>query len=187
MCLVIGLAAATPSDGRAAHSYVIHASVRSIEIGEYQALGGSRLPTYAKAIQAFGTPQSCVLRPFGKTGPPASNYSRVIWRTLGVTADFITYGVIPNGGDACSAPSGVQLDTLRITSEKWRTSLGLRVGSTVATLQHLYSHALPHGHTFWLITGRNVVGTASLYPIFSATISHGHVSSLAFKIGAQGD
>jgi hypothetical protein len=40
---------------------------------------------------------------------------------------------------------------------------------------------------FWLLTGRNVVGTVSLYPIFSATITNGHVSSLIFGIHAEGD
>jgi hypothetical protein len=159
---------------------------KSIRVGGYQIMGGA-LPTYASGIRAFGSAQACVLRAFGKGGTPASNYGRVEWRSLGLRADFITYGGLSDGGDACSEPGGVQLDTLWITGHSWRTVLGLRVGSTVATLQRLYPSALPHGNSFWLITGKNVIGSASLYPIFAATISHGRVASLVFRIDAEGD
>jgi hypothetical protein len=179
-------ASATPALA-ASQSLVIRASASSIRVGNYQILDKShQQPTYARAIAAFGTPQSCVLQHWA-SGSVANNWGRATWRTLGLRMDFLTYGMIPNGGDACSAPEGVYLDSLVITGKQWRTALGLRVGASVARLQHLYPRALPHGNSFWLITGKNMVGTESLYPVVAATIKNGHVSALVFRIGAEGD
>jgi hypothetical protein len=187
LALVAGVTIAASAPAVASQSFVIRASSHPISVGRYTiGIGVRNSPTYARAIKAFGAPQACALQKVGKQ-KPADNYGRATWRTLGLRMDFITYGGIPNGGDACSVPESVYLDTLWITGAQWSTLLGLRVGATVATLQRLYPKALPHGNSFWLITGKNVIGTELLYPIFSATISHGRVSSFVFRIGAEGD
>jgi hypothetical protein len=187
LALTTGLLIVTTSPSVGAEPLVIRASSHPMRVGAYTiGTGIANEPTYARAISAFGTPQTCVLQKVGSQ-KPADNYGRATWRTLGLRMDFITYAGIPNGGDACSVPESVYLDTLWITGSRWRTIRGLRVRATVATLQRLYPKALPHGNSFWLITGKNVIGTASLYPIFSATISHGRVSSFVLRIGAEGD
>jgi hypothetical protein len=144
-------------------------------------------PTYAGAIKAFGTPQSCALGGFSSKTPKQKNFGRTVWRSLGVRAEFYTYGLTMGAGDACSAPSGVYLGTLWVTGPRWVTAKGLRIGDPIAKLQRLYPTALPHGDSFWLIIGKNVIGSTSLYPIFSATVANGRVTSFVFAIGAGGD
>jgi hypothetical protein len=172
---------------QAGHTWTLSASSRAISIGGLRVYGGTVLPTYQGAITRFGTPQTCVLRPFSERQKPASNYSRVRWTTLGLSAEFITYGLIPDGGDACSKPHSVQLSTVTVTGTRWQTDRGLKVGDTVARLQQLYPTALPHGHSFWIVTRKNVVGSVSTVPVFSATVAHGRVGGFVLSIGAQGD
>jgi hypothetical protein len=179
------LAFAAPA--QASHGWTVQASSRAINVGGYRIYGGTVLPNYQGAIGVFGTPQMCVLRPFAPGQKPASNYSRVRWTTLGLTAEFITYGVISDGGDACSKPRDVQLSTLTVTGTRWRTDLGLKVGDTAAQLQHLYPTALPHNNAYWIITRKSVVGSVATVPVFSVTIAHGRVTSFVFSIGAQGE
>jgi hypothetical protein len=179
LCLLVPLAAPIAAGARTNANVVMRLSPTTITVGNYNVRGAAQLPTYAGAIRAFGTPQVCTLH--------QSNWSRVRWTGLGLAAEFITYGVIPNGGDGCSAPAGVQLDNLVVSGSRWHTARGLHVGSTVLQLQRLYPKALPHGRRFWIVIGKNVIGTTSLYPIVSVTIRNGAVSSFIFQIGAEGD
>ncbi len=186
LALLSGLLSVTAA--AAGHTWAINASPKAISVGGYRIYGaGAWTPTYQQAVDRFGAPQSCVLRPFAVGQKPASNYSRVRWRSLGLQAEFITYGMISDGGDACSKPRDVQLSTLTATGTQWRTALGLRVGDTVARLQQLYPRALPHNNAFWIVTSKSVVGSVSTGPVFSVTIREGRVTSFVFSIGAQGD
>jgi len=186
---VLACAAAAQADpsAQAGHTWTVQASPRAISVGGYRIYGGSVLPNYRGAIDRFGTPQSCVLASFAPGQKPAPNHSRARWTALGLSAEFITYGTIPDGGDACSKPQGVQLSILTVTDSRWHTTLGLKVGDTLARLQQLYPAALPHNNAFWIVTRRNRVGSASIVPVFSATVAQGRVTSLSFAIGAQGD
>lgn len=186
------LTAALATAGMAAYaqastSLLIRANASGITVSGWRIYGGSALPSYAGAIAHLGVPQTCTLQRFGADQPPAKNYSRARWVALGATATFITYGLIPDGGDACSKPASVQLDALTLTGSRWRTDRGLQIGDPLSRLQRLYPHALPHNGTFWIVTRHNVVGSESIVPVFSVTIRSGHVASFRFAIGAQGD
>jgi hypothetical protein len=152
----------------------------TISVGSYRIWGGDVLPTYAGAIRAFGTPSSCA---FARSATDAI----VRWRHLGITAEFTTLGAPPNGGDACSEPAAFELDHLVVTGKTITTREGLRVGDPAAKVGKLYPHALPHNSTWWMVIEKNVIGSTFLYPVVSATIDHGRVSSFVFKIGAEGD
>ena len=156
-------------------------SPSQITIGSYRIWSRAPLPTYGRAIRAFGTASSCVLRR-GQT-----NDATVKWVRKGITAEFTTLGVPPNGGDACSEPAAYQLDHLIVSSRSWRTAEGLRVGDPSSRIAALYPHALPHGSTWWIIVRKNVIGSSSLYPLVSATVRSGKIASLVFLIRAEGD
>lgn len=175
------------STSRAPTTWIVRANSTSITVANWHIYGGSTLPTYASAIAHFGAPQSCTLQPLSPGQKPADNFARVRWLGAGIAATFITYGVIPAGGDACDQPAAVQLDAMALTARHWRTDRGLQVGDTVARLQQLYPRALPHNASFWIVTHKSVIGTSSIVPVFSSSIHDGRVSAFRFQIGAQGD
>jgi hypothetical protein len=82
---------------------------------------GGVAPTRRNAIRAFG-------RPDKRDAQGCAN----VWRKLGlrlITADF-------GGGPACASTTPVQ--RLEITSRKWATERGLRVGDSLDRVRELY-------------------------------------------------
>jgi hypothetical protein len=131
------------------------------------------------AVREFGAPSSRRRR-FQATA------CDVRWRDLGLRIEFYNLG----GTDACSGAGRFLRAT--ITSRRWRTAKGLRVGDSVARLRRLYPRATFrrdrfYGAGWWLVTRVSRVGTTSRYPGLQARVRSGRVSALVLQYPAGGD
>ena len=109
------------------------------------------------------------------------------WRSLGLRIEFYNLG----GQDACSREGG-RFGGATITSRRWRTSKGLRVGDSVARIRRLYPRATYHAGGFysrswWLVTRYTRIGTNGYYPGLRARVRNGRVASLVIEYAAGGD
>jgi len=126
----------------------------------------------------------------------------VRWAALGLRIRIATLGAIPPGKTACTANADLKVDNVRITSTRWRTSLGLRVGSSVRILRRLYPHATYHqrgrsegfpAQSYWLVTTRTAcLGTCGAtrfvtVPQLAAGVREGKIAFFSFRVGAQGE
>jgi hypothetical protein len=146
------LAAAAAS---AEPSYVI---VRDVSIGGFRRDG-----TVASAIAVFGQPTS---REQGRY-----DTCTLTWRDLGLTMEtYYTNAQL----DPCG-PEGRHRRTT-ITSRRWRTSAGLRVGDSLRRLRGLYRRARRGGDGTWWLIRRSLAGFA--FPGLAASVSNGRVVSL---------
>jgi hypothetical protein len=126
-CLLAGATAAAASG-----SLLIQTSSRFQRLGDYRI---SANPTYAGASAALGSSTSCrIIR-----GDPS--WAVATWRSLGVRMKLRTYGAIPRGKTGCTAPRTIFVSTIRVTGQRWHTSLRLRVGDRVAKLRRGYKNA----------------------------------------------
>jgi hypothetical protein len=182
---LVPVAAACGSSGgevTRANDEVIHVApdryvgARVVRIGPYRVL---RDPTYGGAKAAFGPAATCRLR--------HRNEATAEWRRLGVTIHLLTYGSLPGGRNACTAPERVFVDTVTVATSRWRTSRGLKIGDPVDRLQELYPRAMFRQGSWWLNIARGFVGTPRDYPALAATVASGQVDSFRMVIGAQGD
>lgn len=164
----------------------------------FQQVGRFRIdadPTYRGVIRAFGPASSCKLAVI-------EDGAIVRWADLGLRLRIATLAAIPAGKTACTAPGDLKVDNIRITSSRWQTSLGLRVGSSVRLLRKLYPNATYHqrglsegfpAQSYWLVTARRAcVGIcgSTLFvtvPQLSAGIREGKVAFFSFRVGAQGE
>jgi hypothetical protein len=164
----------------------------------FQQVGRFRIdadPTYRGAIRAFGPASSCKLAAI-------ESGAIVRWADLGLRIRIATLGAIVAGKTPCTAPADLKVDNVRITSTEWRTSLGLRVGSSVRLLRRLYPNATYHqrgrsegfpAQSYWLVTTRTAcLGTcgSTLFvtvPQLAAGVREGKVVFFSFRVGAQGE
>jgi hypothetical protein len=114
--------------------------------------------------------------------------------------ELVTYGGLPSGRTGCTAPEAIQVSTVRVTGKRWYTSLGLRVGDSVTKLRRLYPRAKTtagvrgwYRRGYWLVTRRAIClgdcgGTMyETAPVLVAETAAGHVTSIVFVVGAQGE
>jgi hypothetical protein len=85
-------------------------------------------------------------------------------------------------GQPCKFAQALQ----RADSRRWETKRRLRVGQSVARLQHRYPKATRHGSTFWL---RSAISQCcgARYPVLAARTRHGRVTGFKGWIGAAGE
>ena len=140
-------------------------------------LAGVRILAPRAAVEArLGAPDSV-----RRTGM----YScRLVWKRLGLTLSLIDL----SEGRPCRA--GL-FQSATITSSRWRTVKGLRVGSPLARLRALYPAARFRDVGFapyrgwWLVTRRTCVEVgAQPYPGLLARVSGGRVSALVQLVTA---
>ena len=150
---LVGLVAAT-AGAQAANDFVIVAGGPRDQqrIGSYSF---GRDPTYAAAVRAFGRPASRGVTALG------SERCTVRWTKLGLEVAFAS-----TPSDPCSLPSLGQSSWAGATiyAGPWRTSVGLRLGDSVAKLRRLYPKASyvdrPPAPPAWLLVfRRGEVGT----------------------------
>lgn len=164
----------------------------------FQQVGRFRIdadPTYRGAIRAFGPASSCKLATID-SGAIAR------WADLGLRIRIATLGAIPAGKTPCTAPAGLKVDNVRITSSKWQTSLGLRVGSSLRLLRRLYPNATYQqkgrsegfpAQSYWLVTSRaaclGACGSTLFMtvPQLAAGVREGKVAFFSLRVGAQGE
>lgn len=185
------VAALTASSAAADRSLLLQTNARLIRVGDWRV---DRDPTLQGAVDAFGKPSAC--REFDRL--PGSV---VRWGAPGVRVTTTTYGGIPEGFTFCSY-GGMPVSYIVVTARVWTTSLGLRVGDSVAKLRRLYPHARYQtrsygesspGNSYVLVTTRTaclgecgdtrVVTVARLI----AKMHEGRVGQFVFPVGAQGE
>jgi hypothetical protein len=180
----------TASGSAGTGRFVISASPPSIRLGVYRV---DRQPTYAGAIAALGRSSSCQL-----LGGDAS-HARASWRALGLVIELRTYGGLPTGKTACSAPRLIKIHTLRMTGRRWSTSRGLHTGDTVGQLRTEYPFAKPatrlagwYTNGYWLVTRRvggyeGIGGFRPFAPDLVAETHGGRITAFVLVIGGEGD
>jgi hypothetical protein len=113
-----------------ATNWVVRVTLAVQRAQEYLVRGGnSRL---SDAIKAFGAP-SC--RIVTRTRLTAT------WVARGVRVDARAKRALPRRTSGCSAPASLHVSEIRLTDQRWTTSLGLRVGDPVARLLARYPKA----------------------------------------------
>jgi hypothetical protein len=100
---------------------------------------------YAASVRAFGAPSS---RRVVAGRPQTSNLCGVRWRSLGLEMGFASG---PYPCRASSLAHGAWYGA-EISSPRWRTDRGLRVGDPVARVRVRYPRASRHGASWWLAT-----------------------------------
>lgn len=155
-------AAATPS-------FVVRGDT---QIGAFHTRAG----TLAGAKKAFGSP----------TTVRRKNPSQcvAVWRDLGLVITFLSL----DRRDACKTGFLVQGT---MTSRRWTTSAGLRIGNTAtpARIHAAYPHATYHrkeapNSGWWLVTRRYCeLGGNAPYPGLLARVGGGRISALVVQIG----
>jgi hypothetical protein len=183
LVLVLGVGSA----GAQTSSFSIRTSATFQRLGTWRI---DRDPTLRGATEALGPPTAC------RTIRHAT-HGRASWRSLGVSIDLLTYGGLPEGRNACSAPARIHVNWVRVTGTRWVTSRGLRVGDPVAKLRRLYPHARanlrenwPRG--YWLVSRRTAcIGICSTpfvcVPQLLAETRDGRTIAFFLHVGAQGD
>jgi hypothetical protein len=140
-------------------------------------LAGVRILAPRAAIEArLGAPDSA-----RRTGMYTC---RLVWRRLGLTMLLIDL----SEGRPCRA--GL-FQSATIASRRWRTTKGLRVGSTIAQLRNLYPAARFRDPGFapyrgwWLVPRRTCVEVgAQPYPGLLARVARGRVTALVMLVTA---
>jgi hypothetical protein len=186
---VVAVILAAPA-GAAVPPFVISVSPPAIWLGSYR-LDGK--PSYAGALAALGRSSSCVLL------DGDASHARASWPARGVEIELRTYGGLPAGKTGCTATRVMKIHTVRVTSRRWVTARGLRVGDTVSQLRQRYplaKRAKPlvgwYDGGYWLVT-RHVGGYEGIggfrpnAPVLVAEIRNGHVAALVLVVGAEGD
>jgi hypothetical protein len=173
------------------HSYTVDVrdSGRIVRVGAFrprQRLGtthfpGGVAPTRRNAIRAYGKPDQ-----------RDANGCRNIWQRRGlrlITADF-------SGGPPCRPSTPVQM--IKLTSRRWRTERGLRVGDSLDRVRELYPEqrrfsdlygpAKIYRYRWALVLERSVVGgPPNLIDRLSAKIRKHKVVSLTVSPYGAGD
>ncbi|MDQ3670621.1 MAG: hypothetical protein M3377_10150 [Actinomycetota bacterium] len=106
----------------------------------------------------------------------------VLWRPIGLRITFYNLG----GGNPCAGATG-RFGEATMTSTRWRTSIGLRVGDSLARLRALYRGERPRGAWWWLVTRRSPYGEGGSYPGLAAKVRGGRVVAFAVRYPAGGD
>ena len=106
----------------------------------------------------------------------------VAWRPIGLRVTFYNLG----GGNPC-APELGRFSRATMTSKRWRTTLGLRVGDSVQRLRTLYPRARTQGASRWLVVRRSPFGEGGLYAGLAARMLRGRVRAFVVQYPAGGD
>ena len=134
--------------------------------------------TLLGARRAFGTPSS-----LDRTSDITCSAT---WSSLGLRIGFYNLG----GLNPCGRRTG-HFSHAVVTSERWRTPRGLRIGDTGRKLRRLYPaadyHRDPGARGWWLVERRTQVGAGGTYPGLRAVMRHGRVRSLVARYPAGGD
>jgi hypothetical protein len=181
LCVLVALMCAFPA--------IADARVFSVQVrdGRVFSLGGfhpTRNAYLRAAVRRFGEPTNRRLR-YGGTA------CLVEWRDIGLAMWF---GDLSGAGAACENDGGLA-DSATIKGRRarpWRTSTRVRIGTPSARVPALNPGAALHGSSWWLATGRTLIGDCSIpsgcpYPVLEARVTNGRVSSLRAAIGAAGE
>jgi hypothetical protein len=110
----------------------------------------------------FGRPSSIRKEPY--------RMCTVKWADLGIT--MRTYLIAPSGS-GCD-PEGRHWST-RLTDERWRTALGLKIGDSTQKLMRLYPGTFRRPGGWWWLLQRDFLGTGDQQPMLRVRVTNGRV------------
>ncbi len=168
LILAAALVVGAPSVA-ATTSFVVRGDM---QIGAFKTRGGA----VADAKKAFGTPSTVRKK--------NASQCTAVWRDLGLVISFLSL----ERRDPCKRGFLV-LGTM--TSRRWTTSAGLRIGNTAtpARIHAAYPRATYHRNAgpssgWWLVTRKYCeLGGNAPYPGLLARVSSGRISALVVQIG----
>lgn len=174
LCLVAG---PTPAEA----DYVIRVEQPWADHGHVTRIGpwAMRTASIARARQVFGPPSSTdVVRPgFNGDGDCVQT-----WGPIGLKAVFTTLGIFPG---TCNP--GRVLYFATITSRRWQTWRGLRIGDNTSLIRH-EPRTTFHGGVWWLATAYRPWGTEpGPEPTVMAIPHNGRISAFRLVVRAQGE
>jgi hypothetical protein len=172
---------------RAEESWLVRAGKDFQRAGDYVVRGSNK--SLQDAIDAYGDPSNCrVIQAI---------HVIATWAAEGIWIDAWTYGGMPAGEDGCTSPNLIKVSEIRLTGNRWVTSLGLHVGDPVAKVRHLYPRARFHRvprRAYWLVVVRGrCLGICTPaerrvdYPRLTAQIRNGRVAALWVPVFGQGE
>lgn len=168
-----GLLLAAPIPARTAGSpppdLVVAVSGRSVNLAGFRALKG----TLGDALDVFGRASS--RRRDGVV-------CEVRWQAIGLRIFFANLG----GGDPCSREYGYP-GSARITSARWRTSRGLRVGQAARRIPALYPRARREGRVWILATATDPSSPTNTRDVLRVEERRGRAFAFDLSIGAAGE
>jgi len=168
------MAAAAPAAAAQAPDYTLRATGIKTGLGKVTAIGPFKLvgdPNLSGATAVFGTPTSLT-----KT----DNTCRPGWRAIGLRINFTNLG----GGDSCQFGS---VQTVSAFGKVWRTTRGLKIGSSTRTLRRLYPGAVRKGRSYRLIGAKSIFGDGRRYSVLAARTDGKQVKSFRLFVGAAGE
>ena len=140
-------------------------------------------PTFRHAVDHYGPLATAVHAKFGQ-GNCVLTFAGL---GLKLFLSRLDTGIVPGTPATCTFFVGAE-----ITSRAWRTSRGLRIGSTVQTLRRLYPWAYswgfsgkgglldPPDSTMWVVADETPGHAA--HPVLTAEVRHARVISLSIAI-----
>ncbi len=168
--------ARSPEAVASARSYTIRTSDGAVtRIGAFRP---RRDPTLSGAERVFGAATSKELTKYGGC--------RVEWRRLRLRILFYNFGGHGPGETTCTSSVG-RSQSFSVRGTRFRTWKGLRVRHRSDTILDRHPNADFRRRTWWLKTAVSPFGDQSEYPVLSAIVSRGRVSSIAGWIGAAGE
>jgi hypothetical protein len=189
LAMVGSVASAGAGPVRSAESWLVRAGKDFQRAGEYNV---RRQNTHLQdASDAYGEPSNC------RVIDPA--HVVATWADRGIWIDAWTYGGMPAGEDGCVSPELIYVSEIRLTGNRWTTSLGLRVGDPTAKLRRLYRRAQFHRvprSAYWLVTRHGpCVGVCTQqeqrngvdYPRLTAQVRGNRVAALWVPVFGQGE
>jgi hypothetical protein len=174
---------AAPAFARA--NYVITVARPNVDSGSVSQVGAwsMSVPTLARAMHVFGAPSSTsAVRP-GFANAPGVADCAVTWAPIGLKALFTTLGIDPG---ACNPAK--RLSVVTITSRRWRTWRGLRVGDRTNLILTREPRATFDGRAWQLASVHSPIGSEpGLVPTVIAIPNHGRISAFRLIVRAQGE
>lgn len=177
VAMAAALAATLPATADArARSFTIQTSKGFItSIGPLR-LSGADGGTLARAMVVFGRPSQ--IRPVAD----GSDGCTVRWKRLGLNATFANFGI-----ESACAPRGGRLQSATITSPRFRTSRGVRVGGRSSTIRDKHRLARFVDGSWWIAGATSPFGDEREIPTVRALVRGGRVWALKLWVGAAGD
>ncbi len=171
---VVTMAVAAPAASAQAPDYTIRVNGSKTGLGKVTGIGAfkpDRDPSLAAATAVFGPPSS-------KAETRSS--CQVGWRPIGLRILFANFG----GGGACALGKA---QTVSAFGRVWRTSRGLKIGSSTRTLRRLYPGALRKRRTYRLVGAKSIFTDGSRYSVLAAKTNGRQVKAFKLFVGAAGE
>jgi hypothetical protein len=176
-------ALAAPALARA--NYLITVARPETDSGAVSQVGAwpMSMPSLARARRVFGSPSSVSAVSPGFANAPGVADCAATWAPIGLKAVFTTLGIDPG---TCNPAKMLSVAT--ITSRRWRTWRGLRVGDRTNLILVREPRATFEGGVWQLASVYSPIGSKPGYvPTVVAVPHRGRIAAFRLNVGAQGE